>query len=90
MVIIALGLVALAGWGLTRVPTGFVPTEDEGYLLVAVQMPNGASLERTEKVMDEIASIGLKTPGVERAIAIGTGGPSPFDGDVIGKCRDRC
>jgi HAE1 family hydrophobic/amphiphilic exporter-1 len=82
MVIIALVLVALAGWGLTKIPTGFVPTEDEGYLLVAVQMPNGASLERTEKVMDEIARIGLKTPGVERAIAIGTGGPSPFDGDV--------
>ena len=82
MVIIALVLVALAGWGLTKIPTGFVPTEDEGYLLVAVQMPNGASLERTEKVMDEIARLGLKTPGVERAIAIGTGGPSPFDGDV--------
>src|SRR6476659_3619152 len=40
MVIIALVLVALAGWGLTKIPTGFVPTEDEGYLLVAVQMPN--------------------------------------------------
>ena len=82
MVIIALVLVALAGWGLTKIPTGFVPTEDEGYLLVAVQMPNGASLERTEKVMDQIARLGLKTPGVDRAIAIGTGGPSPFDGDV--------
>ena len=44
-------------------------------------MPNGASLERTEKVMDEIARIGLKTPGVERAIAIGTGKVT-FDGDV--------
>ena len=75
-------LVALAGWGLTRIPTGFIPTEDQGYLMVAVQVPDGASLERTEKVMDEIARIGLKTPGVERAIAIGTGGPSPLDGDV--------
>jgi len=50
--------------------------------MVAVQMPDGASLGRTEKAMDEIARIGLKTPGVERAIAIGTGGPSPLDGDV--------
>ena len=50
--------------------------------MVAVQVPDGASLERTEKVMDDIARIGLKTPGVERAVAIGTGGPSPLDGDV--------
>ena len=82
MVVVALVLVALAGWGLTKIPTGFIPTEDQGYLLVAVQMPDGASLERTEKVMDAIARIGLKTPGVERAVAIGTGGPSPLDGDV--------
>ena len=82
MVMVALVLVALAGWGLTKIPTGFIPTEDQGYLLVAVQMPDGASLERTEKVMDDIARIGLKTPGVERAVAIGTGGPSPLDGDV--------
>ncbi len=82
MVLIALGLVMLAAWGLTRVPTGFIPDEDEGYLMVAVQMPDGASLERSEKVMDAISKMGLQTPGVERAIAIGTGGPSPLDGDV--------
>ena len=78
----ALGLIALAGWGLTKIPTGFIPAEDQGYLMVAVQVPDAASLARTESVMDEIARIGLKTPGVERAIAIGTGGPSPLDGDV--------
>ena len=50
--------------------------------MVAVQAPDAASLARTEKMMDEIARIGLQTPGVERAIAIGTGGPSPLDGDV--------
>jgi len=82
MVFVALGLMALAGWGLTKIPTGFIPAEDQGYLMVAVQAPDAASLARTESVMDEIARIGLKTPGVERAIAIGTGGPSPLDGDV--------
>ncbi len=82
MMLIALVLVGLAIWGLTRIPTGFIPTEDQGYLMVAVQVPDGASLERTEKVMDEIARLGLNTPGVERAIAIGTGGPSPLEGDV--------
>ena len=67
---------------MTKIPTGFIPAEDQGYLMVAVQAPDAASLARTEKMMDEIARIGLQTPGVERAIAIGTGGPSPLDGDV--------
>ena len=55
MAAIALVLIALAGWGLTQVPTGFLPTEDQGYLMVAVQMPDGASLERTQNVMDRIS-----------------------------------
>ena len=49
MAAIALVLIGLAGWGLTRVPTGFIPTEDQGYVMIAVQMPDGASLERTQK-----------------------------------------
>jgi HAE1 family hydrophobic/amphiphilic exporter-1 len=79
---VALALIALAAFGLTRVPTGFIPTEDQGYLMVAVQMPDGASLERTQKVMDDVSRIGLAIPGTAHAIAIGTGGPSPLDGDV--------
>ena len=55
MVLIALALVVMAGWGLTRVPTGFIPTEDQGYVMVSVQLPDGASLERTERVMDEVS-----------------------------------
>jgi len=82
MVVVALVLVGLAIFGLTRIPTGFIPTEDQGYLMVAVQVPDGASLERIERVMDEITRLGLNTPGVGRAVTIGTGGPSPLDGDV--------
>ena len=82
MAAVALVLIGLAGWGLTRVPTGFLPTEDQGYVMIAVQMPDGASLERTQKVMDAVSRIGLDTPGAAHAIAIGTGGPSPLDGDV--------
>jgi HAE1 family hydrophobic/amphiphilic exporter-1 len=82
MAAIALVLIGLAGWGLTRVPTGFIPTEDQGYLMVAVQMPDGASVERAEKVMNEISRLGMTIPGAAHAIAIGTGGPSPLDGDV--------
>ena len=90
MVIVALALVTLAGWGLTRIPTGFIPIEDQGYLMVAVQVPDGASLDRTEMVMDEITRIGLRTPGVERAVAIGTGDQvlqqvtgSPVSGKIV-------
>jgi len=82
MVLLALVLVVLGLWGLTKIPSGFIPAEDQGYLMAAVQTPDAASLGRIESAMDEIARIGLKTPGVERAIAIGTGGPSPLEGDV--------
>ena len=75
MVAIAVVLIGPAGWGLTRVPTGFIPTEDQGYVMIAVQMPDGASLERSQNVMDRISRIGLDTPGAAHAIAIGTGGP---------------
>src|SRR5208337_1257456 len=43
MVVVALALAALAGWGLTKIPTGFIPIEDQGYVLIAVQLPDGAS-----------------------------------------------
>jgi hydrophobic/amphiphilic exporter-1 (mainly G- bacteria), HAE1 family len=77
MVLIALGLVGLAGWGLTRVPTGFIPTEDQGYVMVSVQLPDGASLERTERAMDEITRICREVPGVAHLISVG--GISPLD-----------
>ena len=63
MAVIALVLIGLAGWGLTRVPTGFIPTEDQGYLMIAVQMPDGASLERAQKVMDRISKDRPRDPG---------------------------
>ena len=62
-VIVALILIGIAGYGLSRVPTGFIPIEDQGYLLVAVQLPDGASLERTQRVLDQVSEIAGKTPG---------------------------
>ncbi len=44
MVGIALALIVVAFWGMTRVPTAFIPIEDQGYLMVNVQLPDGASL----------------------------------------------
>jgi HAE1 family hydrophobic/amphiphilic exporter-1 len=69
-VILALILIGIGGYGLSRVPTGFIPIEDQGYLLAAVQLPDGASLDRTQRVMDKVQEIAAKTPGVEQIMTI--------------------
>src|SRR5438874_8215178 len=69
-VIAALILIAIGGYGLSRVPTGFIPIEDQGYLLAAVQLPDGASLDRTQRVMDRVSDIAGKAPGVDQVISI--------------------
>ncbi|MGH8048394.1 MAG: efflux RND transporter permease subunit [Chthoniobacterales bacterium] len=63
------GLVFLTGWGFNHVPTGFVPTQDKQYLVAFAQLPDGSSLERTQKVIERMGEIGLKIPGVESAVA---------------------
>jgi hydrophobe/amphiphile efflux-1 (HAE1) family protein len=73
----ALGIVVLlvlsgaAYWLLRAVPTGFAPTEDQGYLLVNVQLPDAASLERTDAVVRQIEQTLLETEGIETVVAIG-------------------
>src|SRR6202035_4646760 len=69
-VILALILIGIGGYGLSRVPTGFIPIEDQGYLLVAVQLPDGASLDRTQRVLNRVAELSNKTPGVDQTITI--------------------
>jgi len=63
------GLVILTGWSFNRVPTGFVPTQDKQYLVAFAQLPDAASLERTDAVIRRMSDIGLKQPGVESAVA---------------------
>ena len=69
-VISALILIGIAGYGLSRVPTGFIPIEDQGYLLVAAQLPDGAALDRTQRVLDQVSELAGKTPGVDQVISI--------------------
>ncbi len=70
MVVLALALVGVAIYGLTRIPTAFLPTEDQGYLIVAAQLPDGASKERTDAVLKQIQGIGSKIPGVEHVVTV--------------------
>ncbi|WP_454915886.1 efflux RND transporter permease subunit [Xanthobacter sediminis] len=70
MVLIALALIGVAGWGITKVPTSFLPIEDQGYFLVAVQLPDGANMNRTKAVMGQVSEKVRKVPGVQTALAV--------------------
>lgn len=67
--VLYVGLVALTGWSFNKVPTGFVPTQDKQYLVSFAQLPEGASLDRTEAVIKRMTDIGLQVPGVESSVA---------------------
>lgn len=68
--VIALAVIGGAVYGLSRIPTGFLPIEDQGYLLATVQLPDGASLERTHNTLRQVAEIAQKTPGVDKVLSI--------------------
>ncbi|HXM26217.1 MAG TPA: multidrug efflux RND transporter permease subunit [Chthoniobacterales bacterium] len=70
VLVVYIGLLALTGLMFQKVPGGFIPTMDQGYLVVFAQLPDGASLQRTDDVQRQIAEIGKNTPGVERTFAI--------------------
>ncbi|MGA2030625.1 MAG: multidrug efflux RND transporter permease subunit [Thermoguttaceae bacterium] len=64
------GLLGLTYFGFRTVPTGFVPEQDKGYLVVSAQLPDSASLERTQNVMTQIDEIVKETKGVAHRIVI--------------------
>ncbi len=64
------GLLYLTYIGFKAVPTGFIPQQDQGYLIAAVMLPEAASIDRTEVVMKRVSDIALKAPGVEGTFAI--------------------
>ncbi len=66
----ALVIIILSIWGLVKTPTGFIPTEDQGYVILSVMLPNGASSARTNTVINELREKASKVPGVKDAVAI--------------------
>ncbi|WP_115710696.1 efflux RND transporter permease subunit [Legionella sainthelensi] len=68
--LIGLALVVIAILGLSRIPTGFIPIEDQGYAMLNVQLPDGSSLERTEALMHDLSEQVSKLDGVENVITI--------------------
>ncbi len=63
------GLMALTWFGFTHVPSGFVPTQDKQYLIAFAQLPDAASLDRTDDVIKRMSALALKQPGVLNAVA---------------------
>ena len=68
VLVLYVGLLGTTYWGFTKLPQGFIPNQDKGYLIGNVQLPDSASLERTVAVMDRIQKIIAETPGVEHTI----------------------
>ncbi len=75
MFIVYAGLLGLTWYQFDRTPTGFIPDQDQGYLITALQLPPGASLARTDEVLLRAQDIILKHPEVEYAV-----GFAGFDG----------
>jgi multidrug efflux pump len=65
VLVVYVGLIGVAGVEFSRTPTGFIPEQDQGYLITIVQLPPGASLARTENVVKRAIDIILTTRGIE-------------------------
>ncbi|HLO23178.1 MAG TPA: multidrug efflux RND transporter permease subunit [Methyloceanibacter sp.] len=70
MVVIYLGLIGITIYEFSRAPTGFIPQQDQGYLINIIQLPPGASLARTDEVARKVTKMVLSTPGIAHAVPI--------------------
>jgi hydrophobe/amphiphile efflux-1 (HAE1) family protein len=61
-------LIAVAGWRFMATPSGFIPNQDQGYLIGVVQLPPGASLQRTDAVVKQTVDIAMKNPAMQTAV----------------------
>ncbi|MEM6899777.1 MAG: multidrug efflux RND transporter permease subunit [Pseudomonadota bacterium] len=69
VVIIYGGILGLTFFGFTKVPVGFIPQQDQGYAIIVSQLPDGASLERTDALVRDIVDTAMTVEGIEGAVA---------------------
>ncbi|MCG6154193.1 efflux RND transporter permease subunit [Rubinisphaera margarita] len=69
MLLIYGGLIGLTYVGFTRVPVGFIPIQDQGYVVISIQLPAGATLDRTDEVTRRAADIALEIPGIRNTVS---------------------
>ncbi|HXH10260.1 MAG TPA: multidrug efflux RND transporter permease subunit [Alphaproteobacteria bacterium] len=82
VLIVFVALLALTYYMFRLVPTGFIPDEDQGYFVVNIQGPDGSSLERTRRVVDQVEAMVRSTPGVADIIT-SAGGAAPNTAQVF-------
>lgn len=70
MMIIFIGISTAAFMGFTKLPAGFIPTEDQGYAIYAVQLPDAASLQRTQATLDKLERKLSRVDGIKNVILI--------------------
>ncbi len=70
VLVVYVGLLGLTGFGMARIPSGFIPIQDKGYLIANVQLPDSASLQRTVEATAKVEKIALETPGVAHTVSI--------------------
>jgi multidrug efflux pump len=68
VLVVYAGLLGLTYWCFEKAPVGFIPFQDKGWLLVNVQLPDAASVQRTQEVMKQVEAIARQTPGVAHTI----------------------
>ena len=78
VMVVYAGLCVATWFGITGLPGGFLPDEDQGYFFMNAQLPDGSSLDRTREVMDKVTGMLQETPGVAKFVVIG--GYSLLDG----------
>lgn len=75
VLVLYLGLLGLTVFGFSKVPSGFIPSQDQGYFIIITQLPEGASLSRTDKVVQKISAIASQVRGISNVVAF-----AGFDG----------
>jgi len=67
--VLYVGMIGLTGVGFANVPQGFIPPQDKDYLVAFAQLPDGATLDRSERVIRQMTSLALAHPGVANSVA---------------------
>jgi multidrug efflux pump len=70
VLLLYVALLVLTWWTSTRLPVGYIPVQDQSRLYAAIQLPDSASLERTQAVADRVSEIAAQTPGVAHTLAV--------------------
>src|SRR5580693_2298487 len=68
MIVVYAGLIGVAGWQFAHAPTGFIPNQDQGYLITVIQLPPSASLARTDAAVRKAAKIIRETTGIAHVV----------------------